>query len=65
MGELVIPNTITATMVDAAARALFSKTASAEKIEFDQLPAVIRYEIKVLALAALEAAEPLRPKPES
>lgn len=57
--------TITRTMIDAAARAIFSKTKASRMIMFDLLPEVAQQELREIARVALYAAEPLRPKPES
>lgn len=56
---------VTRTMIDAAARAIYSKTKVSRTIEFDLLPQIAQMEVRELARVALYAAEPLRPKPES
>jgi hypothetical protein len=52
-------------MVEAGARAMYALTKTGQKVQFDLLPAIVQYELKAMALAALQAAETARPKPES
>lgn len=56
---------ITDVMVNAAARAMFAKTKASLLTSWESLPDMVQFELKELALAALSAAEPCRPKPES
>lgn len=58
-------NELTEEMVDAGARAMYSLTKTGQKVQFDLLPDIVQYELKQMALAALQAAESARPKPES
>jgi hypothetical protein len=56
---------ITDLMVDAAAQAVFERTQTAKRIGWEELPPIVQHELREVALAALNAAEPFRWKPES
>lgn len=50
----------TQAMVEAGARALFSKTKIADKVTYDLLPRTAQFDMREMSLAVLLAAEPLR-----